>query len=252
MSRASSAVRSLIFIVLMALTAGAWADGPQYDFKAPATVAGPTTPGVMRDLAERILPVYQNPDPDRYLANVAALQMVAGDYSSADVTRQSLRDRRRHAIRVHQGLNIAAHDHHPFQLAESGRILIDHRADIGQRPDGDQGDLAGIFARLVQDEIHRRRMRSARERAALGIAALGEGAQIDIGGRAHGDGNVAAAQLAQHAVEHFRARRRVAEACRHADNVELRTGQRQPQGKRVVDIIADIAIDDDFLGRLRL
>ena len=51
----------------------------------------------MRDLAERLLPVYQETDPDRYLANLSALQMVAGDYAAAYVSRQSLRDRRRSA-----------------------------------------------------------------------------------------------------------------------------------------------------------
>ncbi len=51
----------------------------------------------MRDLAERLLPVYQEKDPDRYLANLSALQMAAGDYGSAYATRQSLRERRRSA-----------------------------------------------------------------------------------------------------------------------------------------------------------
>jgi len=46
-------------------------------------------------LAARLVPVYQDPDPDRYLANLSALQMVAGNYSAADESRQSLRERRR-------------------------------------------------------------------------------------------------------------------------------------------------------------
>ncbi len=49
----------------------------------------------MRDLAERILPVYQERDPDRYLSNLSALQMAVGDYTSAYASRQSLRERRR-------------------------------------------------------------------------------------------------------------------------------------------------------------
>ncbi|HEV7612844.1 MAG TPA: CocE/NonD family hydrolase [Steroidobacteraceae bacterium] len=55
----------------------------------------PAAAATMRDLASRLLPVYQESDPDRYLANLSALQMVAGDFASADVSRQSLRDRRR-------------------------------------------------------------------------------------------------------------------------------------------------------------
>ena len=51
-------------------------------------------PVVMRDLAERILPVYEDKDTDRYLTNLAALQLVAGTYPAADDTRRKLRDRR--------------------------------------------------------------------------------------------------------------------------------------------------------------
>ncbi len=49
----------------------------------------------MRDLAVRLLPVYEEPDRDLYLANLSALQLAAGDFAAADVSRQSLRDRRR-------------------------------------------------------------------------------------------------------------------------------------------------------------
>jgi putative CocE/NonD family hydrolase len=78
----------------MVASAAAAAD---FDFQAPATPGDVNTPAVMRDLAERLLPVYQDADSDRYLTNLSALQMVAGSYSAADVSRQSLRDRRRGA-----------------------------------------------------------------------------------------------------------------------------------------------------------
>ncbi|HEY6451075.1 MAG TPA: CocE/NonD family hydrolase [Steroidobacteraceae bacterium] len=65
------------------------------DFQPPALAIDPTTPALMRDLAERILPVYQENNPELYLANLSALQLVAGGYEAADATRQSLRDRRR-------------------------------------------------------------------------------------------------------------------------------------------------------------
>ena len=51
----------------------------------------------MRDLVSRILPVYQEHDTDRYLTNLSALQLVAGNYQGAWQARQSLRDRRRKA-----------------------------------------------------------------------------------------------------------------------------------------------------------
>ena len=67
------------------------------EFHAPASASDAATPQIMRDLAERLLPVYQESDPDRYLANLSALQMVAGDYVAADGSRESLRERRKRA-----------------------------------------------------------------------------------------------------------------------------------------------------------
>ena len=67
-----------------------------FEFHPPSAL-DTAAAATMRDLAERLLPVYQDPDPDRYLANLSALQMVAGNYAAADVSRQSLRDRRRRA-----------------------------------------------------------------------------------------------------------------------------------------------------------
>jgi len=83
-----------LFCLILASTPS-WPASPDLDFRAPPAAGDPAVGAVMRDLAERLLPVYQEPDPDRYLANLSALQMVAGDYGAADVSRQSLRDRRR-------------------------------------------------------------------------------------------------------------------------------------------------------------
>ena len=71
-----------------------WAAGQTLDFRAPPSAADPAAAAAMRDLAARLIPVYQDPDPDRYLANLSALQMVAGNYAAADMSRQSLRERR--------------------------------------------------------------------------------------------------------------------------------------------------------------
>lgn len=67
----------------------------EFEFSAPPRAADPGTPAVMRDLAERMLPVYEEKDTDRYLANVAALQLVAGNAVAAHDSRQNLRDRQR-------------------------------------------------------------------------------------------------------------------------------------------------------------
>ncbi len=67
----------------------------QLDFQAPASANDPKLAAALRDLAVRVLPVYQESDTDRYLNNLSALQAVAGSIDSAWSTRQSLLDRRR-------------------------------------------------------------------------------------------------------------------------------------------------------------
>jgi uncharacterized protein len=88
-------MKNLVFAFLFVVASRTWAAAPDLEFHAPASPGDAATPAIMRDLAERILPVYQEADPDRYLANLSALQMVTGDFAAADVSRQSRRDRRR-------------------------------------------------------------------------------------------------------------------------------------------------------------
>ena len=85
--------RSVVCLVFYAASQ-AWA-APDFDFRAPATAEDPATPMIMHDLAARLVPVYEDSDPDRYLANLSALQMTAGDYTAAYLSRQSLLERRR-------------------------------------------------------------------------------------------------------------------------------------------------------------
>jgi putative CocE/NonD family hydrolase len=66
-----------------------------FDFHPPAHPGDAAATAVMRDLAARMLPVYEDSDAERYLANLSALQTVAGDYPAAFATRESLRERRR-------------------------------------------------------------------------------------------------------------------------------------------------------------
>jgi len=74
-----------------------WAAAQDFDFQPPANPNDADAPAIMRDLAQRILPVYQEEDINRYLSNLFALQMVAGDYASANASRQSLRERQQEA-----------------------------------------------------------------------------------------------------------------------------------------------------------
>jgi uncharacterized protein len=87
-------MKALLLFVVLAL-AQSWAHAQEFDFQAPASASDPKTPAVMKDLAERILPVYQENDPERYLRNLSALQTVAGNYAAAYQSRQQLADRRK-------------------------------------------------------------------------------------------------------------------------------------------------------------
>jgi putative CocE/NonD family hydrolase len=80
---------------LVVATARVWAGGPVFDFHTPASVDDAAAAAAVRDLAARLVPVYQDPDPDRYLANLSLLQLAAGNFSAAYESRQALRDRRR-------------------------------------------------------------------------------------------------------------------------------------------------------------
>jgi putative CocE/NonD family hydrolase len=72
-----------------------YARAQEFDFHPPAQAGDAAAIPVMRDLAARMLPVYEESDAERYLANLSALQTVAGDYPAAYATRESLRERRR-------------------------------------------------------------------------------------------------------------------------------------------------------------
>jgi putative CocE/NonD family hydrolase len=71
-----------------------WALAQDIEFHPPALASDSTVPAVMRDLAERILPVYQENNPERYLTNLLALQLVTGGFAAAAETSQSLSERR--------------------------------------------------------------------------------------------------------------------------------------------------------------
>ena len=88
---------ALLLMAAIAFASPRWGGAQSFEFHAPLSASDAKTPAVMRDLAERLLPVYQESDPDRYLANLSVLQLTAGDYSAAVESRGSLRERRRRA-----------------------------------------------------------------------------------------------------------------------------------------------------------
>jgi uncharacterized protein len=86
-----------ICIVLAMALLPALASAQELDLRLPAAATDASTPVVLRDLAERVLPVYQESDRERYLANLAALQYVSGGFAAAYATRQELRQWRHSA-----------------------------------------------------------------------------------------------------------------------------------------------------------
>ena len=65
----------------------------QFQFRSPTVLSDAATTAAMRDLALRVLPVYQELDRNRYLATLSALQMVESDYGAAYGARVALRQR---------------------------------------------------------------------------------------------------------------------------------------------------------------
>lgn len=81
-------------LVLLGLALPAWARALDFGFRPPRDPDDPGVVELMRDLAQRIVPVYQDADTDVFLANMTALQAVSGSYRAADESSKSLRNRR--------------------------------------------------------------------------------------------------------------------------------------------------------------
>src|SRR6201996_5881197 len=86
---------ALLFCVLVGAAGHVAHAASNFDYRAPASTQDPAAAASISDLASRLLPVYQDKDPERYLANLSALQMAVGDFAAADISRQTLRERRR-------------------------------------------------------------------------------------------------------------------------------------------------------------
>ena len=80
-------VLTLVLSCVLALPA--WAQ--DFGFRPPRDPDDVTAVDVMRDLAQRIVPVYKDADTDVFLANVTALQIVSGAYGAAYDSNRALR-----------------------------------------------------------------------------------------------------------------------------------------------------------------
>ena len=83
-------MRRALGIVLFVALLPRLAAAQSLEFHAPASVYDPGTPAVMRDLASRIIPGYRNDDRERFLADMSALQLVAGNFEPAYSARLEL------------------------------------------------------------------------------------------------------------------------------------------------------------------
>lgn len=83
--------RRALLLLVLALPAWAWAQ--DFGFRPPRDPDDAAAVEVMRDLAQRIVPVYQEADTDVFLANMTALQIVSGAYRAASDSNRTLRAR---------------------------------------------------------------------------------------------------------------------------------------------------------------
>jgi uncharacterized protein len=82
-----------LLVLLLACASGAVA-AQDVGFQAPSSPDDARAATLLRDLAERVLPVYEDRDTDRYLERVAAIQTIAGHRAAAQASREQLRQRR--------------------------------------------------------------------------------------------------------------------------------------------------------------
>jgi len=107
------------------------------EFHPPARATDPATVEVMRDLAIRVVPVYQDKDSLRFLANVSALQMAARNYTAATVSRRTLDERRRgNASRSADALILDVY-------AKARAIEAERRVEFGKALDQAYREIVG-------------------------------------------------------------------------------------------------------------
>ena len=94
------------------------------------------------------------------------------------------------------------------------------------------------------------RCRGRGEAARIGVGTLGEGS-FGRRGPAYSHGDVTSTCFREKTVEQFGAFGGVSEGGGDAENLELRASQREAYGESVVNVVADVGIDDDFLRRSR-
>jgi putative CocE/NonD family hydrolase len=134
---------SLWLGALLIAAAPCWPATQNLELHLPASPSDPKMPEIMKDLADRVLPVYEEPDRQRYLATLSALQLVDGNTQAALSTRQDLRNLRKGADPTYpadrsvaydiyaRARNVQAHDKVAFDKAfvQSYRDMVPQLSD---------------------------------------------------------------------------------------------------------------------------
>jgi len=166
---------SAALVVLLAPLAGARAQA--FDFRPPPASADAALAVAMRDLAARVLPVYQENHPERYLSYLSALQVVAGNDAAADASRRTLSERRRangaagtrigeavvYDVYVHARA-IEAPDHLAFVPAfeKSYRDIVGHLGDLdAYAVTSWHGRSIAVLEDSLRDLLHRQQGRTS-------------------------------------------------------------------------------------------
>jgi hypothetical protein len=68
---------------------------------------------------------------------------------------------------------------------------------------------------------------------------------------AHGHGNVFPAGFFKEAAQQAGAEMRVAPSAGDSQNLKFRTSQREPNGEGIINIVADVGVDDNFFKSIR-
>jgi len=121
--------------------------------------------------------------------------------------------------------------------------LIDGGADVGERSDGYEGYLARLLANASQQKIDGLSM-SLYRRGVLRPARLGKG-RLASSGNSLGYGKALMLRFREKAIHEPRAKMSVAPGGGDPSDSDFWAGERQRQSKGVVDVIADIGIEDD-------
>ncbi len=140
-----------------------------------------------------------------------------------------------------------AHHHHPLELAKSSRIALDRRLHIGQRPDGDQRNLPRMRSNLIEQKLSRHRHASASQETLARISSLGKCIGCSCVWNAGRHRNIASPHRAQVPIHQPRPQLRIAVCRRDAQQLQLRAPQSQRQRKGIVNIVADIGIENHQL-----